>query len=98
MITTWCDPKFLNFKLPNVSNKDALSIRKRLLRCAINKRNKELQHLSKELSLSKNFLRTQLSTIVLQNHRKNKDIVITKPDNENEVVILDRKLYNNAIE
>ena len=56
-------PKFLNFKLPNVSNKDALSIRKRLLRSAINKRNKELQHLSKELSLSENFLSTQLSTI-----------------------------------
>ena len=56
-------PKFLIFKLPNVSNKDALSIRKRLLRSAINKHNKELQHLSKELSLSENFLSTQLSTI-----------------------------------
>ena len=42
-------------KLPNVSNKDALSIRKRLLRSAINKRNKEFQHLSKELSLSGSF-------------------------------------------
>ena len=40
-------PKFLIFKLLNVSNKDALSIRKRLLRSAINKRNKELQHLLK---------------------------------------------------
>ena len=56
-------PKFLIFKLPNVSNKDALSVRKRLLLSAINKRNKELQHLSKELSLSENFLCTQLSTI-----------------------------------
>ena len=56
-------PKFLIFKLPNVSNKDALSIRKRLLPSAINKRNKELQQLSKELSLSVNFLSTQLSTI-----------------------------------
>ena len=56
-------PKFLIFKLPNVFNKDVLSIRKRLLRSAINKRNKELQHLSKELSLSVNFLSTQLSTI-----------------------------------
>ena len=221
-------PKFLIFKLPNVSNKDALSVRKRLLRSAINKRNKELQHLSKELSLSVNFLSTQLSTIdfyiltnsitsynkkslqkslytqqknlssltkdcnlpiftanetitnlkqyelsqeesdllkaglyfsiqpdkirkseifttfekihrsflnnlkseesksqikahlsylansyfynckpsprilrqhrVLRNLRKNKDIVITKPDKGNEVAILDRKLYNNAIE
>ena len=40
-------PKFLIFKLPNVSNKDALSIRKILLRSAISKRNKELQYLSK---------------------------------------------------
>ena len=55
--------KFLIFKLPNISNKDALSIRKRLLCSVINKRNKELQHLSKELSLSVNFLSTQLSTI-----------------------------------
>ena len=35
----------------------------RLLRSAINKHNKELQHLSKELSLSENFLSAQLSTI-----------------------------------
>ena len=51
-------PKFLIIKLPNVSNKDALSIQK-----GLNKHNKELQHLSKELSLSLNFLSTQLSTI-----------------------------------
>ena len=55
-------PKFLIFKLRNVSNKDVLSSRKRFLRSAINKRNKELQHLSKELSLTKNLLSTQLST------------------------------------
>ena len=55
-------PKFLLFKLPNVSNKYALSIRKRLLRRTINKRNKGLKRLSKELSLSENFLSTQLST------------------------------------
>ena len=30
--------------------------------------------------------------------RKNKDIAVTKPDNGNGVVILDRKLHNNAIE
>ena len=35
---------------------------------------------------------------VLQNLRKNKDIIIMKPDKGNGVVILDRKLYNNAIE
>ena len=56
-------PKFLIFKLMNVSNKDALSIRKRLLRSAINKRNIELEHLSKKLSLSVNVLSTQRSTI-----------------------------------
>ena len=55
--------KFPIFKLPNVSNKDALSIRNRLLCSAINKRNKELQELSKELRLSENFLSTQLPTI-----------------------------------
>ena len=32
---------------------------------------------------------------VLWNLKKNKDIVITKPDKGNGVVILDRKLYNN---
>ena len=55
-------PKFLIFKLSNVCSKGALSIRKRLHRGTINKRNKELQHLSKELSLSVNILSTQLST------------------------------------
>ena len=34
----------------------------------------------------------------MRNLRKNKDIVITKPDKGNGVVILDRKLYNNVIE
>ena len=50
--------KLLIFKLPNVSNKNTLSIHKRLLRSTINKRNKELQ-----LNLSKKNLSTQLSTI-----------------------------------
>ena len=35
---------------------------------------------------------------VLGSLRKNKDIVITKPDKGNGVVILDRKFYNNAVE
>ena len=56
-------PKFLIFKLPNVSNKHALSIRERLLHSAINEHNEELQDLLKELSLSKKFLSSQLSTI-----------------------------------
>ena len=34
---------------------------------------------------------------VLRNLRKNKDIVITKPDKGNEVVIVNWKLYDNAI-
>ena len=56
-------PEFLIFKLLNVCNKDTLLIHKRLLRSTINKHNKELQHLSEELSLSENFLSTQLSII-----------------------------------
>ena len=56
-------PKFLIFKLPNVSNNNALSIRKWLLHSDINKLNKELKHILKELSLSENVLPTQLSTI-----------------------------------
>ena len=55
-------PKFLIFKLPVVSNKDASSIRKRLLRSATSNRKKELQHVLKELSLSKNVISKQLST------------------------------------
>ena len=46
---------FLIFKLPNVSNKDASSVRKRLIRSAINMRNKELQHVLKELVYLKAF-------------------------------------------
>ena len=55
--------KFLIFKLSNVSNKDASSIRKRLFRSAITNRNKELQHVFKELTISENFISKQLSTI-----------------------------------
>ena len=35
---------------------------------------------------------------VLQNLRKNKNIVITKPDKGNGVAILDRNLYDNAVQ
>ena len=35
---------------------------------------------------------------VIRNFRNNKDIAITKRDKENGVVILDRKLYNIAIQ
>ena len=63
-------PQFLIFKLPNVSNKDAVPIHKRLLRRAISKRNKELQHVSKDLCLSENFISKQLSTIDFYNLTK----------------------------
>ena len=56
-------PKSFIFKLLNVSNRDALSIHKRLIRSVINKRNKELYHVSKELNQSETFLSKQLSTI-----------------------------------
>ena len=36
------------------------------------------------------------SIYVLRNLRKNKDVVMTKPDKGNRVVILDRKLYDNT--
>ena len=35
---------------------------------------------------------------VVQNFKKNKDVVITTPDKGNGVVILDRKLYNKTIQ
>ena len=35
---------------------------------------------------------------VLRNLRKNKDIVVAKHDKGNGMVVLDRKLYNNAVE
>ena len=50
------------------------------------------------------FYNFKPSTGILRQHRvlkilrKNKDIVITKPDKGYRVVIVDRKLYNNAIE
>ena len=81
-----CNPKFLIFKLPNVSNKDALSIRKRLLRSAINKCNKELQHLSKEHSLSVSFLSTQLSTIDFY--------IVTNSITSYNKKLLQKSLYN----
>ena len=57
--------KFIIVKMPNVSNKDSLSICKRILHSTINKCNRELQYLPEELSLSENVLSKQLSTIDL---------------------------------
>ena len=54
-------PKFRIFKLRNVSNKSASSIRKTLLPSAINKRNKLFQHFLKELNQTKSFLSKQFS-------------------------------------
>ena len=64
-------PKFLIFILPNVSIKDASSIRERLLRSAINKHNKQLQYVLKELSIPENFLSKQLSTVDFYILKKN---------------------------
>ena len=47
-------PKFLILKLPNASYEDAVSICKRLRRSAVNKCHRELQYVSKDLSLSEN--------------------------------------------
>ena len=46
----------------------------------------------------KHFSCILLQHCVLRNLQKNKDIVITKPDKGNGVVILDGKLYDNAIQ
>ena len=78
-------PRFLIFKLPNVSKKDALSTRKRLLCSAINKRNEELQHFSKELSLSENLLSKQFSTIDFY--------ILTKSTSSHNKKLLQKSLY-----
>ena len=77
-------PKLLIFKLQSVSNKDALSICKILLCSAINKRNKE-QRFSNELSLSKNFLSKQLSTIDFY--------ILTKSITSHNKKLLQKSLY-----
>ena len=51
-------------KISDFRKIDALSIRKLLFRCAIYKCNKELQHLSKQLRLSKNVLSPQLLSAI----------------------------------
>ena len=56
-------PKFLIFKIPNFSNKNASLISKRLLLSAIKNPSKELQDALKELSIFKNFISKQLCTI-----------------------------------
>ena len=58
----------------------------------------EWYNLSYSISLKKLTLISLHQHRALRNLRRNKDIAITKPDKRNGVVILDRKLYNNAIE
>ena len=85
-------PKSLIFKLPNVSNKVASSICKRLLHSTINKCNKKLKHVSKEVSLSENFLSKQLSNI--DSYILNKSITSHNKKSLQKVVkILNRKSY-----
>ena len=43
-------PKFLTFNLPDVSSYDLQFIKNTLLRSAVNKRNKELRSLKRDLS------------------------------------------------
>ena len=50
------------------------------------------------ISTTTNLLHVYYVNIASRNLRKNKDIIITNPDKGNGVVILDRKLYDNAIE
>ena len=139
-------PKFLIFKLRKFQIKMLHQYVKDYF--AINKSNKQLQHISNKLSQSETFLSKQLSTIdfyilnrslasykkkslqkllntqqkilslltknnslpsftagkttppilgVLQNLRRNKDIVITKPNKRSGVLVRDRQLYQNAI-
>ena len=70
--------KFLIFNMPNALNKDVLSIHKRLWRSAISKRNKELQHVLKQLSNYDNFLSKQLSTVYLHIVQKSTVLYNTK--------------------
>ena len=56
-------PNFLVFKLPNVSKHDAFGIRKKLLRSAINKANKQFHQTSKALITTERNLSNILSSI-----------------------------------
>ena len=84
-----------------------IAITKSIARCVINLKSEETKSQKKaHLSYLANsyFYNYKPSPHILRQHRvlrnlrKNKDIVITKPDKGNGVVILDRKLYDNAIQ
>ena len=91
MILLCVYPNFLIFKLSNVSNKDTALIRKRFLRSAISKRNKELQHVLKELSISENLLSKQLFTIEFYILKKSLTLHIN--ESLQNRYILNRKSY-----
>ena len=82
-------PKFLIFKLPNVSN---LSFRKIHLCDSINKRNKELQHLSKELGLSEKFLSTQLYILTKCHNNKSLQISLNTEQKKLSLLTMDCNL------
>ena len=73
----------------------------RVLLTTLNARkpNLRLKHISRILLILISTT-TNLPTYTTSTSRitKDKDIIITKPDKENGVVILDRKLYDNAIQ
>ena len=56
-------PKFLTINLPNVSSYDLQFIKKRLLRSAVNKRNKELRSLKRDLSNHEQEIGRVLSSV-----------------------------------
>ena len=70
-------PKFLTINLPSVSSYDLQFIKKRLLRSAVNKRNKELRSLKRDLSNHEREIGRVLSSVnkfILDNIvKKNRD-------------------------
>ena len=74
-------PKFLTINLPNVSSYDLRSIKNRLLRSAINKRNTELRSLKRDLSNHEREIGRVLSSVdkfILDNVVKKNIDKITK--------------------
>ena len=74
-------PKFFTINLPSVSSYDLQSIKKRLLRSAVNKRNKELRSLKRDLSNHEREIGRVLSSVdkfILDNVVKKNIDKITK--------------------
>ena len=86
-------PKFLTINLPNVSSYDLWSIKNRLLRSAINKRNTELRSLKRDLSNYEREIGRVLSSVdkfILDNVVKKNVDKITKTTMKTH----DKKLRN----